>query len=79
MRQNLTIAPSACLDAFTLGTVTVGGNVSVEQGAILALGCDPRWNPTGIGISPPCINFTMNICHIYFLIRDNYCYIYCRG
>ena len=36
---NLTIARGACLDAFTLGTVHVGGNVVVEKGAILALGC----------------------------------------
>lgn len=39
--RNLTIAPGACLDAFTLGTVTVGGNVKVGKGAILALGCTP--------------------------------------
>ena len=58
VQGNLTIAPGACLDAFTLGTVTVGGNVSVEKGAILALGCDPRWNPTGIGVSPPCNDST---------------------
>ena len=38
---NLTLAPGACLDAFTLGTVTVGGNVLVGQGAILGLGCTP--------------------------------------
>ncbi len=38
---NLVIAPGACLDAFSLGTVTVGGNVLVGQGAILALGCTP--------------------------------------
>lgn len=53
---NLTIAPGACLDAFTLGTVTVGGNVTVDSGAILALGCDPRWNSGGTG--PPCNNST---------------------
>jgi hypothetical protein len=49
---NLTIAPGACLDAFTLGTVTVGGNVTVDSGAILALGCSPYWNSGGSG--PPC-------------------------
>jgi len=41
VRGNLTIAPGACLDAFSLGTVTVGGNVLVGSGAILALGCSP--------------------------------------
>jgi hypothetical protein len=38
---NLTIADGSCLDAFTLGTVTVGGNVKVDKGAILGLGCSP--------------------------------------
>jgi hypothetical protein len=41
VRGNLTIAPGACLDAFTLGTVKVAGNVLVGNGAILALGCTP--------------------------------------
>lgn len=41
VRGNLTIAPGACLDAFTLGTVTVGGNILVGKDAILALGCSP--------------------------------------
>ena len=41
MNGNLTLAPGACLDAFTLGTVTVGGNLFVGQGATLALGCTP--------------------------------------
>ena len=36
---NLTIAPGACLDAFTMGTVHVYRNLNVLQGAILALGC----------------------------------------
>jgi len=36
---SLSIAPGACLDAFTMGTVHVGGGVVVNQGAILALGC----------------------------------------
>ena len=49
---NLTLAPGACLDAFSLGTVTVGHNVTVEKGATLALGCAPGSNgPPGI---PPC-------------------------
>ncbi len=38
---NLKLAPGACLDAFTLGTVNVAGNVSVDKGAVLALGCTP--------------------------------------
>jgi len=38
---NLTLAPGACLDAFTVGTVNVRGNVLVGKGAILALGCTP--------------------------------------
>src|SRR5579884_469171 len=38
---NLTLAPGACLDAFTLATVTVSGNVLVQRGAVLALGCSP--------------------------------------
>lgn len=38
---NLTLAPGACLDAFTLGTVNVAGNVFVRKGAVLALGCTP--------------------------------------
>lgn len=48
--HNLTIARGACLDAFTLGTVTVGGNVKVGKDAILALGCTPG----SIGPGPPC-------------------------
>ncbi len=38
---NLTIAPDACLDAFSLATVNVGGNILVGKGATLALGCSP--------------------------------------
>ena len=47
---NLTIARGSCLDAFTLGTVTVGGSLYVGQGAILGLGCSPG----AIGPEPPC-------------------------
>lgn len=47
---NVTISRGACLDAFTLGTVHVGGNLRVERGAILALGCTPG----SIGPGPPC-------------------------
>ncbi len=50
VRGNLTVAHGACLDAFTLGTVKVSGNVLVGQGAILALGCTPG----SIGPVPPC-------------------------
>jgi hypothetical protein len=50
VRGNLQLAPGACLDAFTLGTVKVGGNVTVGSGAILALGCSPG----SIGPVPPC-------------------------
>ena len=48
---NLTVAPGACLDAFTRGNVTVGGNLLVRKGAILGLGCDV----TAIGPMLPCI------------------------
>jgi hypothetical protein len=41
VRGNLTLAPGACLDAFSLGTVTVGRNILVGNGATLALGCSP--------------------------------------
>jgi hypothetical protein len=36
---DLSIAPGACLDAFTMGTVHVFRNLKVGPGAILALGC----------------------------------------
>lgn len=42
---HLRIAPRACLDAFTLGTVHVWGNVSVGRGATFALGCTPEALP----------------------------------
>lgn len=49
---NLTVAPGACLDAFSLGTVSVGNNVVVGPRATLALGCAPGANgPPG---TPPC-------------------------
>jgi hypothetical protein len=41
---NLTLAPGACLDAFSTGTVQVGRNVNVGAGATLALGCAPGSN-----------------------------------
>jgi hypothetical protein len=45
VRGDLTVAPGALLDATTPGTnlpgiVQVGGNVKVERGAVLFLGCD---------------------------------------
>src|SRR5579875_2060792 len=51
----LTIAPGACLDAFTLGTVHVGGDIKVGRDAILALGCTPYSIGPG---QPPCFNDT---------------------
>lgn len=56
VRGDLTIARGSCLDAFTLGTVKVRGNVRVEPGAILALGCTPG----SIGPVPPCNTTTTN-------------------
>ena len=47
---NLTLAPGACFDAFSLGTVTVGGSISVGKGATLGLGCSPG----AIGPQLPC-------------------------
>ncbi|MGH3263349.1 MAG: hypothetical protein ACRDNS_15305, partial [Trebonia sp.] len=44
VRGNLALAPGACLDAFSLGTVHVGHNVLVAHGATLALGCAPGSN-----------------------------------
>lgn len=49
---NLTLAPGACLDAFSMGAVHVGHNVIVGPGAVLGLGCAPGSNgPPGV---PPC-------------------------
>ncbi len=53
---NLILAGGSCLDAFTLGTVHVGGNVLVGKGAIFALGCTPG----SIGPTPPCNTQTTN-------------------
>ncbi len=57
VRGNLTIANGACLDAFTLGTVHVRGNVRVAEAAILALGCTP--GSIGPGVAP-CFSETTN-------------------
>lgn len=53
---NLTIAPGACLDAFSLATVRVGHNVFVEKGATLALGCSP--GALGPPAQAPCFTST---------------------
>ncbi len=50
VRGRLRLARGACLDAFTLGTVKVGGNLVVDRGATLGLGCTPG----SIGPTPPC-------------------------
>src|SRR5579884_216291 len=49
---DLRLAPGACLDAFSLGTVHVGGDVKVGPRATLALGCAPGSN--GPPPTPPC-------------------------
>lgn len=52
VRGDLILAPGSCLDAFSLGAVHVSGNVLVEKGATLALGCAPGSN--GPPPIPPC-------------------------
>lgn len=55
---NLTLAAGSCLDAFSTGTVVVGRNVAVGNGATLALGCAPGSNgPPPIA---PCFFTTTN-------------------
>jgi len=49
---DLRLAPGACLDAFSLGTVHVGHNLTVGPRATLALGCAPGSN--GPPPLPPC-------------------------
>jgi hypothetical protein len=56
VRDNLKIRRDGCLDAFTLGTVTVGRNILVNKGAVLALGCTPE----SIGPGAPCNGQTTN-------------------
>jgi hypothetical protein len=59
VRRNLTIARGSCLDAFTLGTVTVRRNVLVAPGATFALGCTP--GSLGPPLTqPPCDGMTTN-------------------
>ena len=50
----LTLAPGSCLDAFSVSTVQVGGNIMVGHGAVLGLGCTPG------SLGPP---FTQPPCH----------------
>ena len=56
MRGNLTIAAGACLDAFSLAPVHVGGTIFVDKGATLALGCSP--GALGPPVQPPCYQKT---------------------
>jgi hypothetical protein len=44
VRGSLILDPGSCLDAFSTGTVHVGGNVIVGARATLALGCAPGSN-----------------------------------
>lgn len=55
---NLILAPGSCVDAFSLGMVTVGGNIFVGRGATLGLGCTPQ--SLGDPTIPPCFNHTTN-------------------
>jgi hypothetical protein len=59
VRGNLTLAPGSCLDAFSTGTVAVGGNVMVGRGATLGLGCSPGALAPPIP-QPPCGFVTTN-------------------
>ncbi len=52
------IAAGACLDAFSLAKVHVGGSIFVEKGATLALGCSP--GALGPPVQPPCYRKTTN-------------------
>jgi hypothetical protein len=52
----LTIQAGACLDAFSLARVHVGGSIFVGKGATLALGCSP--GALGPPIQPPCYTKT---------------------
>jgi hypothetical protein len=72
---NLTIARGACLDAFTLGTVHVGGDILVSRGATLALGCTPN----SIGPVPPCGTHTTNDTVRGSIIADHAMTMYLDG
>ena len=56
VRGNLTIAPGACLDAFSLAKVRVGGSIFVDKAATLALGCSP--GALGPPVQAPCYKKT---------------------
>jgi len=56
VRGNLKLRPGACLDAFTPGIVHVRGNIRVQRGALLGLGCTPN----AIGPGPPCNDMSTN-------------------
>lgn len=56
VRRNIQLAPGACLDGFSTGTVNVGGNVRVGKGAILGLGCAPGVDFAAV----PCGSITTN-------------------
>ena len=50
VRGNLRLTAGSCLDAFSLSTVHVHGNILVGAHAVLGLGCTPG----SIGPVPPC-------------------------
>ena len=54
---NLTLASGSCLDAFTVATVNVGGDINVGPGAILGLGCTPGSLGPPLN-QPPCHGVT---------------------
>ena len=57
VRGTLTLEPGSCLDAFVVATVHVRGNIKVQPGATLALGCTP--GSLGPPLSqPPCHGVT---------------------
>ena len=72
---DLRIAPGACLDAFTRGTVHVKGSVRVANGAILALGCTPG----SIGPVPPCNYETTDDTVDHSIIADHAYTMYLDG
>jgi hypothetical protein len=55
----LTLAPGSCLDAFVVATVHVQGNIMVQSGATLALGCTPGSLGPPFD-QPPCHGMTTN-------------------
>lgn len=55
----LTLAPGSCLDAFSVSTVQVGGDIKVGRGAVLGLGCTPGSLGPPFD-QPPCHGQTTN-------------------